>query len=412
MDLLAQRVSIEELAQIARQAIAALDGRALVRAALATREEPASVEVWAIGKAAGAMMDGAIDALGARVRRALVIAKSSVPLQDPRITALVGAHPVPDERSAAAGQALVDAARAIGSDEPVLLLLSGGASALVGAPLPGVTLDELRRATDTLVRSGASIGEINTVRRHLALVAGGRLAQACRGRIDALVISDVIGSDPAAIGSGPVSPDPTTIDQARAIGLERGLDEALLTKLVETAKPGDPCFARVSHRILAGPAELRDAAVRAVEKAGLVARARPELVTIDVEQLSHELVASFETLRAGEVLVAAGEPTVRVSGDGRGGRAQHLALSLAVALAGRAMTFVACGSDGSDGPTDAAGAMVDGSTVDRARSLGLDPDAALARFDSHPLLAAVGATLVTGSTGTNATDLLLLAKSA
>jgi glycerate-2-kinase len=393
--LVSQRV---RLIEVARSAIAACDGRALVRPALA---DARVTNVWAIGKAARAMALGVADALGLPAE--LVIGKEDA------------GHPIPDERSVRACEEVLRAAAATDESSRVLLLLSGGASSLVGAPIDGVSLDELREATRALTRSGAPIGEINAVRRRLSRLGGGKLARATRGTIEVLALSDVIGNDPAAIGSGPASPDPTTLDDALAIARARGLGAGVIEQLERapaTLRPGDPAFERVRYRVLADPLALLDAGVRAATDAGLRARPRQRLVTEDHELLLVELVAAADSLLPGEALIAAGEPTVRVTGDGLGGRAQQLALRMARLIAGRDLAFVACGSDGTDGPTDAAGAAVDGDTWQAALDRGLDPAKALARFDAHPLLDALGATLVTGATGTNLTDLLLLARGA
>jgi glycerate-2-kinase len=409
------RVTTEGLVWVAQTVLERVSGRVLVARALYGRTGP-PVRVWAIGKAAGAMTLGALDALGERVSSALAIVKEPWTPPDERVRVRVGAHPYPDERSARAGRALEDEARSVGAGEPVILLISGGASALACAPVDGVSIDELRAATETLVRSGAPIDEINAVRRRLGRVLGGRLAIACADReLEALLLSDVIGDDPATIGSGPVSPDPTTRAQAIAIARRAGLDGALierLERLPETPKAGDPAFARVRTRVLADPSTLRDAAARELPPRGLRARVREELVSGELTELADEVAETAETLAPGEVWVAAGEPTISVAGPGRGGRAQHLALRVAKAIAGRPLAFVALGSDGSDGPTPAAGAAVDGGTFELARARGLDPEEALARFDSHPLLERIGATIVTGPTGTNLTDLFLLGRSA
>lgn len=381
------RVTVDGLAATARAAVAACEGGRLVRQAAKGPYDA----VWAVGKAAPAM------ALGAG-RADLVIGKEP----DARLPVLVAAHPVPDESSVRAAQALHDAARAAPEGARVLLLLSGGASSLIGAPAPGVTLDELRRATDQLVRSGARIGEINAVRRRLSLLGGGKLAAVTRARLDVLALSDVIGNDPAAIGSGPATPDPTSRDEAIAIARRYGVDEAPLARAPET--PREP-FAHVTFSILADAMTLRDAAVLELSRT-FRTLARAALVTGTVEELAAEVIARAGTLAPGEAWVAAGEPTLRVAGKGTGGRAQHLALLVARAIAGSDVSFVACGSDGSDGPTPAAGAGVDGTTWDPGG------EAALAAFDSHPYLQRRGATIVTGPSGTNLNDLFLLARGA
>ena len=378
---------------VARAAIARVNGRDLVRAALATETTAHEIDhVWAAGKAAEAMAQGALDVLGARLRSVLVVRKASaVPSAldgDARVRLFDAAHPVPDERSQRAGLALYDAACALAPDARALFLLSGGASSLTAAPVEGVTLEQLAGRTRALVRSGASIGEINAVRRRLTRLSGGKLAQTCRGALTVLALSDVPGDDPAVIGSGPASPDPAQPVDARA-------------------------FQRVSYRILANARTLRDAGAEALRAAGFRPRIREPLVEGTVEALVEEIAGVARALQPGEAWVASGEPTIFVSGPGLGGRAQHLALTVARALDGCSnLAFVACGSDGSDGPTDAAGGCVDGETWRRATAAGLSPEQALARFDSHPLLTRLGATVVTGTTGTNLNDLFLVARGA
>ncbi|MGZ3439856.1 MAG: glycerate kinase type-2 family protein [Polyangia bacterium] len=384
---MAQRVS--ELVERARAAIAACEGGALVAEAL-RGPHWRYCWVWAVGKAARAM---ARESGGA-----LVI--------DPG----VAGHPLPDERSVACAEQLLAAARAVPADERALLLLSGGASALVGAPVDGLGLDELQAATRALLNGGASIREINVVRRHLTRLGGGKLAAACPGAIDVLALSDVAGDDPATIGSGPASPEPATRAEALAIARRYGLAEAAIAALERAAdnpRADHPAFARGTYRVLASPETLAAAAARAL--AGFRVRPWPSLVAGDVEDFAVDLAAAARSLQAGEAIVAVGEPTVRVRGRGTGGRAQHLALSMAAALSGTTRSFVAVGSDGRDGPTDAAGAFVDGRTLQRMAARGVDAAGALERCDSHHALAAVGALVPCFDSGTNLTDLYIVA---
>jgi glycerate-2-kinase len=381
---MAQRVS-----ELAIETVAALGGERLVRAA-----GVAADEVWAVGKAACAM------ARGSGCARGIVITKQAETVGGFQV--LEAGHPHPDERSVTATAILLARAREVAPGTRVLVCISGGTSALLGGPVAGVSLAEMRAVTRALLDGGAAIGEINTVRRHLGAALGGKLAAATRAELSVLALSDVVGDDPAAIGSGPASPDPTTLDDARVIASRFGLGD-LLARAPETPKT----LPDIPYRILASPLSLRDEAAR--RATDFTVRTRPSLVSGPVEAVAAELAAL--TLAPGELWIAAGEPTVEVRGGGLGGRAQHLALLMARALAGRDdVSFVALGSDGSDGPTTAAGAAVDGSTWERAR--GLDPERALTNFDSHPLLDALGATLVTGPTGTNLTDLLLLGRRA
>jgi glycerate-2-kinase len=288
-------------------------------------------------------------------------------------------------------------ARAQEVEGHVLLCLSGGASALLAATVEGVSLELLKRATSRLLEGGAPIGEINVVRRHLGAALGGKLAQATRAQLEVLALSDVVGDDPAAIGSGPASPDASTLDDAKQIARKYSLPdvEAALAHAPETAKQ-----LQVPYRILASPRTLRDEAARRAP----AARVRVELVQGPVEEIAEEIAAL--RLSPGELWIAAGEATVKVGGSGRGGRAQHLALLVAQKIRGGDLAFVALGSDGSDGPTPAAGAAVDGDTW------ATGAQKALENFDSHGWLSQAGATLVTGPTGTNLTDLLLLRRRA
>jgi glycerate-2-kinase len=384
------------VSDIARAAIADCDGGALVAEALKGPHWRYAY-VWAAGKAAAAM---AREFGGAFV-----------------VDAHTAGHPLPDERSIHAAEQLLAAARSVSEEERALLLLSGGASAMLGAPIEGVTLGELQAATQALLDGGAPIDEINVVRRHLTLLGGGKLAAACAGAVDVLALSDVAGDDPATIGSGPAAPEPATRAEAVAVAQRYKLSDRLIQTLLrigDNPRADHPAFARGTFRVLANPESLRAAAVARVHRQHLTPVERRELVRGAVEDFAVELAGAAATLRRGQVLVASGEPTVRVvaggHGGGTGGRAQHLALSVAVAIAGSDLTFCACGSDGRDGPTDAAGATVDGGTAAALAAGGVDVAAVLAARDSNPALASVGALIPRFDSGTNLTDLYLLAR--
>ncbi|MSP61676.1 MAG: DUF4147 domain-containing protein [Myxococcales bacterium] len=409
----------ERLVGVARAAIAACGGDALTEAAL--RGRTGSPWIVGVGKASGAMAEGARRALGARFRCGPLIGKEigqeigqdAGPAQIPVLRA---GHPLPDERGVAATHALCDFLAALGPDEEVVLLLSGGASALLAATVEGVSLAGLRAATLTLLRGGATIRELNAIRRHVGRALGGRLALGTAAQIEVLALSDVVGDDAAAIGSGPASPDPSTFVEALAVAERYGvagdvraeLERGARGERAETPKPGDPRLARVRYRILATPATLLGCAAEAVRQDGLIARVDPAPVEGALEEVAARYAARARGLARGTVLLAVGEPTVRVRGHGQGGRSQQLALAMAERLAGSDAAFLAIGSDGSDGPTDAAGAVVDGGTWETARALGLDPAGALEGCDAYPVLDAVGALIRTGETGTNLLDLHLL----
>ena len=328
-------------------------------------------------------------------------------------------HPMPDAAGIAATDrvlALADGARA---DDLVLVLVSGGASANWIAPAPGLALAEKQAVTGALLRSGASIGEINTVRKHLSRIKGGRLAlRASRARLLTLAISDVPGDDPAVIGSGPTVPDPTTLADARAIVADRRLDlpqpaaRALADGANETPKPGDAIFAKAEFRLIARPADAFRAAECAVRAAGY------ECVFLGdrVEGEAREVAAAHARLalelaggKRRAVILSGGELTVTIRGHGRGGPNQEYALALAIALAGtpgiRGLAGDTDGTDGGSGrPDDPAGAFVDETTLERARGCGLDPAAFLANNDSTGFFAALGDLVAPGPTFTNVND--------
>lgn len=434
-----------DLEAIREAALAAVDPGPAVRRALRREGDrllaPGGVRdlssagrrtLLAAGKGAVAMARACLEAIAPWQARGLVVTKHghvSGPPLPPSVRVVEAGHPVPDEAGlggAAAFLEMVDGGR---EGDLVLVLLSGGASALLPSPAPGLTLDDLAATTGLLLRSGAPIEEVNAVRKHLSSLSGGQLARrAAPASVLALILSDVVGDPLDVIASGPTVPDPTTFASAlralerrgalplvpRAVRdrLERGRDGAL----PETPKPGDPAFARVANHLVASNRLAAEAAAGAAERLGW----RPLLLTTFVEGEAREAARFAAALARGvkahshpvpppACLVWGGETTVTVRGAGRGGRNQELALAAAIALEGLpGVTLMALATDGTDGPTDAAGAIVDGETARRAREAGLDPLAALDENDSYPLLDRVGALMRTGPTGTNVNDLLVL----
>lgn len=401
----------EGLIAVYRAALAAVDPYALVCGVDLSQAPP---HVLALGKAAVAMARGALDQ---RPFREMLVVAPERPenvkwlktrradgtpwhypmpfkLKDGTLySQLQGSHPVPDQRSLDAGEAILEFAQ--GAREGLLVLLSGGGSALAEALPEGLTLDDLRRATQLMLAGGVPIEQVNAVRRHLSRLKGGRLAllTPCH----TLALSDVIGSPPEAIASGPTAPDPSTVEDALEFG--RALPEHVLRALRETPKPGDPCFEPCTYCVLADNSTLAQAASEAFEA---------ELFSTALEGEARELARQFADMPPGR-WVASGEPTVTLRDKpGKGGRCQELALAFALLVEGCQARLLAAGSDGIDGPTDAAGAIVDGTTCARARSMGLDPEHHLRTHDAYPLLEAVGALLKPGPTGTNANDLFLL----
>jgi glycerate-2-kinase len=380
--------------------------------------------VLAAGKAAPAMAAAFVAEAGARVRGGLVVTKDGHGAAPHGFRLLEAGHPLPDARSEAAGEAALGLAAAVDPGDALVVLLSGGASALLACPVEGVTLAALRETTDQLLRAGAEIGELNCVRKHLTRVSGGRLAATTRARlILVLAISDVLGDDWATIGSGPCAADPTTYADALGVLARRGL-EARVSATVrahleagaagrreETVKPGDPVLARVHAQRVASNRDALAAARAAAQGEGLAAVVLTDGLRGEAREVGRRLAAAARTLRPGppRLLLAGGEPTVTVRGRGRGGRAQELALAAALELDGDArVALLAAGTDGSDGPTPAAGAYVDGGTVARGAAAGQDARAALAENDAYGFFAREGGAFVTGPTGTNVMDLVLV----
>jgi len=383
------------------------------------------VVLLAAGKAAGSMAEVAeriyLDERRVAPERLAGIAVARHGYGRPtRIVEMIEAgHPIPDAAGlAAAERALAHADRA-GTDDLVLVLMSGGASANWIAPADGITFADKQAVTRALLKCGAHIGEINTVRKHLSRIKGGRLARhAFPAKVATIAISDVPGDDPAVIGSGPTVPDPSTLEQARAIVAKYSLavpdavTRALADPANESPKPGDEIFASTSFTLAARPADALAAAERAAKAAGyevvfLGDRVEGEARAVAAAhaRLAHDLRAQGK--RA--VIMSGGELTVTIRGQGRGGPNQEYALALASELAGMpGVAAIAGDTDGTDGgggdATDPAGAYIDGATVTRARSLGLDPAAFLADNDSTGFFTRLGDLLEPGPTYTNVND--------
>jgi hydroxypyruvate reductase len=407
-----------------RAALARLSAARLVRESLeAAPPPPGPVRVLALGKAAGPMTDAALAALGARARDPLAVLPAGEPA--PRVArALRGGHPRPDAGSREAGAAIRAWAEG-GRGESALVLLSGGGSALAVAPAEGLRFEDKVEAVAALMRAGATIHELNALRKHLSALKGGRLGLLLApARVRVLVLSDVPGDDLSVIASGPLAPDPSTFADALA-HLERlaaavppavraHLEAGARGERPETPKPGDPGLAAIEHRILAGPVTLARVAAEEARALGLEAEADPSPLAGDVAEVAAR-AARWVRANAGRgprLLALGGEPTVRVPEAATapdGGRAQHLALLAARALDGLPAALLAAGSDGRDGPTEQAGAVVDGSTFARARALGLDLDAALRAARSGPAALALGAAIPRLVTGTHLCDLVLVA---
>ena len=378
--------------------------------------------ILAAGKAAGSMTQVAerhYAVLPPTRLAGLAVTRHGYGRPTTRIPVIEAGHPVPDKAGISATKRALKLADEVDADDLVLVLLSGGASANWIAPAPGLTLEEKQATTRALLKSGAAIGEINTVRKHLSRIKGGRLAKrASPAKVMTLAISDVPGDDPAVIGSGPTVPDPSTLEDARAIAARYGLAlpdavrRALEDPANETPKPGDEVFAGADYRIVARPADALAAAAARAEAAGyecivLGGRLQGEAREVAADHARLALSVRAEARRA--VILSGGELTVTLRGQGQGGPNQEYALSLAIHLGGApGIAGLAADTDGTDGgggrPDDPAGAFVDETTLTRAQVAGLDPAAFLADNNSTGFFNGIGDLFRPGPTFTNVTD--------
>jgi glycerate 2-kinase len=385
----------------------------------------------AAGKAASAMARAAEDILGPVLSDALAVDVSDrIPLA--RTRRLLAGHPVPDEAGRRAADEVEALARGLGANDLLLLLVSGGASALLPAPVEGLMLDDKARTTAALLRAGATIAELNTVRKHLSRLKGGGLVRvAAPAQVACLALSDVVGDDPSTIASGLAAPDATTYDTALEVLDRKGVREMVPAAVrrhleagargdrPETPKPGDPLFRRVAFTVVGSNRLSVAAGAREARRQGL----RPLVLTTRLEGEAREVARTLaavlrECVEEGRpaappvCLLAGGETTVTVKGAGRGGRNQELVLAAAEPLAAFpvAAVIASLATDGIDGSSDAAGAVADDRTLARARELGLAPPSAfLADNDSWSFLGPLGDLIITGPTGTNVMDLTALA---
>jgi glycerate 2-kinase len=412
------------LEQLYRTAVAAAHPATCLPPHLPAPPAAGRLILLAAGKAAGSMTEVAerhyLEAGISRDRiEGIAVTRHGYGRPTHIVPVVEAGHPVPDAAGLAAAERTLALVDATGAGDLVLVLLSGGASANWIAPAPGIELAEKQAVTRALLKSGASIGEMNTVRKHLSRIKGGRLAaRAAPARVVTLAISDVPGDDPAVIGSGPTVPDPSTLADARAIVARYRLDvpgaveRALADPKNESPKPGNAAFARSEYRLVARPAHAFRAAATAVEAAGYECVLLGDRVEGEAREVAAAHAREARKLAAADrraVMLSGGELTVTIRGNGRGGPNQEYALALALALDGtQGIAALAGDTDGTDGGAgsadDPAGAFVDGTTAPRARALGLDPAAFLAENDSTAFFARLGDLLTPGPTFTNVND--------
>ena len=383
------------------------------------------------GKAGRGMGEAALGALGRRVAGGVIAVPPGAEGAVGPVRFAAAGHPVPDIRSLAAAHEILSCCERAGKGDLVIALVSGGGSALLSAPAAGITMEEKAETFRLLLRAGADIASFNAVRKHLSEVKGGLLARAAQPATAwALLLSDVPGDDPSVIASGPFSPDPTTYADAIGVlerygiyyavpsSVRRHLADGAGGNLPETPKPDDPAFLGTTsalvgtNRTAMNAAALRMAQERGADPIAIVLL--PGFLRGEARECARSFCSRLrkaaEALSPGHAVavIAGGETTVNVRGSGKGGRNQEFALAAAVELAGEgAMAVMAAGTDGIDGPTDAAGAYIDGTTVARATSLELDPGAHLSRNDAYPFFEALGDLVITGPTGTNVADLAI-----
>jgi len=334
----------------------------------------------------------------------LAITRYAHGLPTARVRVIEAGHPVPDAAGEAGARELLERVRALGPDDLLLALVSGGGSSLLSLPAPGVPMESLKAMTRELLRCGAPIQDINTVRKHLSAIQGGRLAAACRAPVLALIISDVTGDDPTHIASGPCAPDPSTVADAQAVLRKYGI--AAPGEFSETPKPGDALFARVENRIIATARRSLEAAAAVFAAQGIAPVILGDDITGEASEVAKAMAGQARRAHRPAALISGGECTVTVRGaGGRGGRCAEFLLALAIELRGAVgVHAIAADTDGIDGSEDNAGAVIGPDSLARAAALGLDAMSLLDANDSYGFFSALGDLVVTGPTRTNVND--------
>ena len=387
------------------------------------------IVVVGMGKAGASMAGATEEILGERIQRGVVVTKYGH-VQPTRIIRLHEAgHPVPDEAGIAGAQAILDCVEGLGPDDLALVLISGGGSALTPAPVEGISLAEKQALTKALLACGADIREMNMLRKHISRIKGGQLARAAQpALVRTLILSDIVGDPLDAIASGPTVPDPTTYADALGIldkyrirqeipaSIRTHLESGAAGKVPETPKPIDPLFGRVKSLMVASNIQALEAAKVEAQRLGLVPMILSSFIEGETREIARmhaalalEVRASGNPIRPPMCFITGGETTVTLKGRGKGGRNQEFSLAAALDIAGLSdVVVLSAGTDGTDGPTDAAGAIADGETVKRAIAAGLKPRAALDGNDAYPFFERLGDLIITGPTRTNVMDVRLV----
>ena len=385
------------------------------------------IYLLAAGKAAAEMALETERILGPRITAGLVVTKYGHGRQLRYSVLTEAGHPIPDNQGVTATKEMMALAQRATKDDLVFVLLSGGASSLLTDIPDGISLDELQLTNQLLVNSGAPIEAINTVRKHLSHIKGGGLTRLIAPATSlTLIISDVVGNNPEVIASGPTVADGSTFADAMAVVDQYQLQNKLpvsvlhhlrygmLGRIAETAKPGDSVFDRASHYIIGSNRIALDAAAAAAISKGYTATIVTDQLEGDYRQVANFIIKEIEATqyrmdKTPHCLLFGGEPTIEVAGDGLGGRNQHLALYLSTLISGQqGITILCAGTDGTDGPTDAAGAVVDGNTIAQAKELGLQAQQYLDQYDAYHFFEKAGSLIQTGDTGTNVMDLIIV----
>ena len=401
--------------KIIHKSIEAVQPQAAVIKALEKKNFGGDVTVVAIGKAAWTMAFAAGEKLGDKISRGIIVTKydhSKGPIEGFEI--IEAGHPVPDENSVRGASRALELVKNLEKGDDVIFLISGGGSAIFEKPMEGISLEDIMDVTSQLLSSGADIVEINTIRKHLSDVKGGRFALHCKANIYSVVLSDVLGDRLDSIASGPAYPDSSTSSQALKIVEKYNLriSERILDALkTETPKEINNCETVITGSV----SELCSAASKAAKDLGYQTVLLTSTLDCDAREAGRFMASIGREIRNGNGLrtpvavIAGGETVVRVRGAGKGGRNQELCLSAAIGIEGLSDTVIfSVGSDGTDGPTDAAGGIVDGETASRMRSADVQPEIYLDDNDSYNALKASGDLVITGSTGTNVNDLTVI----